>query len=44
MPRGVLEQVAQAVQAGAASDPIKEGFRRDIARLGGDVPVYASQG
>jgi hypothetical protein len=38
----VLEQVAKVVQAGGASESVKEGFRRDIARLD-EVPAYASQ-
>ncbi len=38
----VLERVAGAVQAGGAAESVKEGFRRDIARLG-EAPVYASR-
>jgi len=39
--RGTVEQVAAAVQAGGASESVKEGIRRDIARLG-ELPAYAS--
>ena len=39
----VLEQLAHAVQTGGASESLKEGFLRDIARLGDEVPVYASE-
>jgi hypothetical protein len=33
----VLEEVAQAVQDGGASESVKEGIRLDIARMGGEV-------
>jgi hypothetical protein len=32
--RDVLDQFAQTVQAGGGSESVKEGIRRDIARLG----------
>jgi hypothetical protein len=32
--RGVVEQVAEAVQAGGGSESVREGILRDIAQLG----------
>ena len=38
----VVEHVAGEVQAGGAVESVKEGIRRDIARMG-DTPLYASR-
>jgi hypothetical protein len=39
----VVEQVAHAVQAGGASESVRKGILRDIARMGGEVPEYTSE-